>query len=171
MCGIPSIFVTLNISTFCVITLVVTFPMQLDSPDLEFIRESYCISGSAVSLLSGRSLRSSGPESPVLGFPRRVFFLFSPWWGPEYPAIGPESPPLVRSIRPLWPECFARAASSVCCSPPGGGRSFRPQGAGVSALDRSFRSLGPETPVWKWLQRLFFWEGYKYPSTFLQPAS
>ena len=51
MCGIPSIFVTLNISTFCVITLVVTFPMQLDSPDLEFERESYCISGFADLLL------------------------------------------------------------------------------------------------------------------------
>ena len=115
-----------------VITLVVTFPMQLDSPDLEFIRESYCISGSAVSLLSGRSLRSSGPESPVLGFPQRVFFLFSPWWGPEFPAQGAGVSARGRSFRSQPPEFLPVLFSSGNGSPPGGGRSFRP---------------GPEFPV------------------------
>ena len=42
MCGIPSIFVTLNISTFCSKALVATFPTELDSSRLELPYKSYC---------------------------------------------------------------------------------------------------------------------------------
>jgi len=42
MCGIPSIFVTLNISTFCSKALVATFPTELDSSRLELPCKSYC---------------------------------------------------------------------------------------------------------------------------------
>ena len=111
MCGISSIFVTLNISTFCSKALVVTFPTQLDSPDLEFIRESYCISGFAVSLLSGRSLRSSGPESPVLGFSRECFSCSAPGGGRSFRPKGPEYPPQAGVSGPRGRSlclCFSR---------------------------------------------------------------
>ena len=47
MCDISSIFVTLNISTFCSKALVVTFPTPLVSSHLEFICKSYRCSGRA----------------------------------------------------------------------------------------------------------------------------
>ena len=80
-----------------------------------------------------------------------------------------------------------------------GGRNIRGRGPDISALKwvfTSFRAPGaclwlnrtfgldiwfsrPDIPAPTWtgisgplfLQRLFFWEGYKYPSTYLQPAS
>ena len=103
MCGIPSIFVTLNISTFCRLALVVTFPTQLDSPDLEFGRESYCISGFAALLvfLSGVSV-VLGPESPAPGFEANCL---------AHGACGIEA-----GVGPEFPRSFRQ------------GRSFRPQG-------------------------------------------
>ena len=93
----------------CGLALVVIFATKLVSPVLEFERESYRISGCAVLLLLFR------PESPAYrsgvsgpkDFRRSLFFLFSPWWGPEFPAQG------------------ARVSAPD--------RSFRPQGTGVSA--------------------------------------
>ena len=144
MCGIPSIFVTLNISNAIGFT---------------------CFGVHTRKLLHFRfySFTAFRPESPVFWtgvsgpwFSSRVFFLFSPWWGPEYPPQARVSGPRGRSFCLSFSRLFVVHLLV---------------GAGVSAPGRSIRSLGPETPVCFWLQRLLFWEGYKYPSTFLQPAS
>ena len=75
MCGIPSIFVTLTISTFCRKALVVTFPTELVSPVLEFERESYCISGFVVSVSFAQAGESDYPinldsDYPILKIAR-----------------------------------------------------------------------------------------------------
>ena len=77
--------------------------MQLDSPDLEFGRESYCISGFAALLvfLSGVSV-VLGPESPAPGFEAKCL---------AHGACGIEA-----GVGPEFPRSFRQ------------GRSFRPQG-------------------------------------------
>ena len=147
MCGIPSIFVTLNIF------------YHLWQSSRRYLSNAIgftCFGVHTRKLLHFRfcSFTVFRPESPVFWtgvsgpwFSSESVFLFSPWRGPEFPAQGAGVSALGRSFRSQGPEFLPELLSSVCCSPPGGGRSFRPQGVGVSAPGRSIRSLGPETPV------------------------
>ena len=168
-------------------SLVATFPTSLVSSRLELPCKSYCISGFAVLLFClGRSFRpegAQGPESPVHRAlkPHGGSLCIEAVVGPEFP----RSFRTGRSFCPQWPEFPAHLdllRSEQCGGSPcieagltpefsDPGQSFRPLGV------RSFRPGRSLRPSWtgnsgvSWLQRLFFWEGYKYPSTYLQPAS
>ena len=117
-----------------------------------------------------QSLRGFGPESPAPGFVAQCLARGAcgigvrSWSGvtPEFPYWPESTAFVVRSLR------FESSATVFSCS----------SGSGVSALlVRSLRPGRSLRPSWSgvsgvsWLQRLFFWEGYLYPSTYLQPLS
>ena len=142
---------------------------------MELPCKSYCISGFAVLCCF------SCPESPASGV-LRAGVSGLPGFGAKSPADGacgigvrswsgvsPKSPPLPESpalvVRSLRYEFFCIGFFLTFCV-----RSLCPFGPESPP--------GPESPASQTgnsglsgLQRLFFWEGYKYPSTYLQPLS
>ena len=144
MCGIPSIFVTLNISTFCSKALVATFPTELDSPVLEFERESYCISGFAVSVCFTQTGESDYPinldsDYPILKIARiRLRTLIAMHTG-AFRIIRSTLIRIIRfsSIARYW---LRTSCSQFCCIGTGDVRNIRYMLNRIIRLSRIIRS-------------------------------
>ena len=152
-----------DVSLHNLVVLDVTIPTSPRLSKTEFICKSYGVlfslfgSGPEMvrSLRSHRSLRPSGPESPVLRVSLPIDFV---WCGTGLGSGG--TPEMVRSLRPKGPGISGPRFSQLVCvfvvrywigvrNTPGEGPESPPLGTGISGPPRGSRVPGawPECPA------------------------